>query len=301
MKDMVQLNRILVPVDKSDSSLISQETAASLAKKIKAEVTVLHVIPSSLSYEKMESQPASQYIPSTVEEGVLRAREREMATLEGLYKEGERIMDEARSLFEEEQVEVNTDMIRENDVAQTLIDYSRNFDLTVMGSHGENQTDLYALGSVTKKVIRETNCPTLVVKKVSAFQKMLVCVEDSEHSIGALKYASALAEKLSSQITLLNVSESTVSKKSSIAIKKVGNQVLRDSPYAAGFAESKFEEIVEQGFPPNVIPDVAQKGQFDLIVLGRKAGKTRGFSPKSVVEEVAERAKCPVLIVPQRD
>lgn len=299
MKDTIHLNNILVAVDKSDSSLISQEAAALVAKKTEAEVTILHVIPTSLSYGKVESQAASSYIPSSVEENVLRARELEMSMLEGLYKEGERIVEEAKSLFEEEHVNAKTEVLREDDIAGTIVDYSKDFDLIVMGAHGENEKDLYALGSVTKKIIRQTQCPTLIVKKASAFLKMLVCLDDSEHSIWALKYASALAEKMGSKITLLNVDENRLRTRSLGAAKELGSQVLANSPYATGLSELRFEKIVEYGFPPDVIADVAQKGQYDLIVVGRKGlRKTKVFSRGSVVDEVATKAKCPVLIVP---
>lgn len=302
MKETIHLSNILVAVDKSDSSLISQEAAALVAKKTEAEVTILHVIPSSVSYGKVESQAASSYIPSTVEEKVLRARGLEMSTLEGLYKEGERIVEEAKSLFEEEHVNAKTEVLREDDVAGTILDYSKDFDLTVVGAHGEHQKDLYALGSVTKKIIRQTQYPTLVVKKASAFLKMLVCLDDSEHSTWTLKYASALAEKMGSKITLLNVSESGMRKKTSSAVKEFGSQALANSPYATGLSGTTFEKIVEYGFPPDVITEVAQKGQYDLIVLGRKGlRKTKMFSRESVVDEVTTKAKCPVLIVPNEE
>jgi nucleotide-binding universal stress UspA family protein len=302
MKATIPLTNILVPVDKSDSSLISQEAAALVAKKTEAEVTIFHVIPSSVSYGKVESQVASSYIPSTVEEKVLRGRELEMSRLEGLYKEGEGIVEEARALFEEEHVNAKSEVLREDDVAGTIVDYSKDFDLTVIGAHGENEKDLYALGSVTKKIIRQTQCPTLIVKKASAFLKMLVCLDGSDYSIRALNYASALAEKMGSKITLLNVSESGMRKKTSSAVKELGSQVLANSPYATGLSGLKFERIVEYGFQPDVIAEVAQKGTFDLIVVGRKGlRKTKVFSRGSVVDEVATKAKCPVLIVPNEE
>lgn len=299
MKDTIYLNNILVPIDKSDSSLISQETAALVAKKTKAEVTILHIIPSSLSYGKVESQAASSYIPSTVEEKVLRARDFEMSVLETLYKKAERITEEAKSLFKEERVEAKTEVLRDDDVARTIVDYSKDFDLTIMGAHGENEKDLYALGSVTKKIIRHTKCPTLVVKKASALLKMLVCLDGSEHSIRALKYAGALAEKMGSKITLLNVDESRVLTKSSSVAKESDSQILKNSLHTAGLSGLKVEEIVEHGFPPDVITNIAQKGQYDLIVLGRKRlRKARILSLGSVADDVAAKAKCPVLIVP---
>lgn len=52
------------------------------------------------------------------------------------------------------------------------------------------------------------------------------------------------------------------------------------------------------GNPPEVIIDIAEKGAFDLIVLGsRGAGQVAGIFLGSVSDKVAHRAKTPVLIV----
>jgi len=52
MKDTICLNNILVPVDKSYSSLISQKAAALVAKKTEAGMTILHIVRNSMSNGK---------------------------------------------------------------------------------------------------------------------------------------------------------------------------------------------------------------------------------------------------------
>ena len=44
------MKKVLVPVDGSDSSLLAEETAAIVAKKMGATVTVLHVIREAEEY-----------------------------------------------------------------------------------------------------------------------------------------------------------------------------------------------------------------------------------------------------------
>jgi nucleotide-binding universal stress UspA family protein len=57
MENEAFIKKILVPIDKSDSSLMSQETAALIAKKTRASVTVLHVAP-PVSYGEPEKSRA---------------------------------------------------------------------------------------------------------------------------------------------------------------------------------------------------------------------------------------------------
>ena len=55
---------------------------------------------------------------------------------------------------------------------------------------------------------------------------------------------------------------------------------------------------VVQGMPAEQISLYAEKGGYDLIVMGRpNAGKTPGFFSKDVIDQVLHTVKCPVLIV----
>jgi len=301
MKNSFPIARILVPVDRSDSSLVSQETAAFIAKKTQAEVTILHVIPSAVSYGKTESAEASSEIPSTIESKVLQARELEMTILESLFQEGQRIVAEAKALFAEEQIDAETEIVREHDPAEAILDYAEKFDLTIMAAHGESEKELFALGKVTKKVIRHTNCPTLIVKRASALLKILVAIDGSENSRNALSYSSKLAEKLGSKITILNVDDTHLPETSPTLAEELGNQILSDSLAAFGIVKSSVNQMSKFGQPSDVITKTAEEGQYDLIALGsRGLGKVKKFTFGSVSDSVSAKAKCSVLIVPPK-
>jgi nucleotide-binding universal stress UspA family protein len=280
MTDEVSIKKILVLVDKSDSSLMSQETAALIAKKTDASVTVLHVVP-RVSYGKPETAAL---------------------ILSGLDQEGQAIVNEARALFNEEKVEVKVEVLHEDDVAETILELSRgNSDLIVMGSRGENEKDPRAVGSVTKKVIAHTSCPTMIVKKASTLSNMLVCVDGSDHAMRALNFALNLAGKMGSRITLLNVQEPRLHKVSPDVATQLGDRVLSESLDAVGKSKLKAEKRLEFGVPSDVIADVAEKGEHDLVVLGsRGLGTVKRFLLGSVSDDVSYKSKCSVLIVPAK-
>lgn len=279
MENETFIKKILVPVDKSASSLMSQETAASIAKKTNASVTVLHVVP-SVSF----GQPQTAALITS-----------------GLDQEGQSIVGEAKELFMEEKVDVKVEVFHEEDVAETILRFSDNFDLIVIGSRGENEKGLNALGSVTKKIIMHTGCPTMIVKKVSTLSNMLVCVDGSAHAMKALNYALSLAEKLDSRMTLLNIQEPRLHKASPDVAMELGGRVLIESLRAVEKRKLTAEKRLEFGVPSDVIVDVAEKGNHDVIVLGsRGLGAVKRFLLGSVSDDVSYKAKCSVLIVPAK-
>jgi len=279
MENERSIKKILVPIDKSASSLMSQETAASIAKKTNASVTVLHVVP-NVSF----GQPQTAALITN-----------------GLDQEGQSLVGQAKELFMEEKVDVKVEVFHENDVAETILRFSDNFDLTVIGGRGENEKDLNALGSVTKKIIMHTTCPTMIVKKVSTLSNMLVCVDGSAGAMKALNYALSLAEKLDSRITLLNVQEPRLHKASPDVAMELGGRVLIESLRAVEKRKITADKRLEFGVPSDVIVDVAEKGNHDVIILGsRRLGAVKRFLLGSVSDDVSYKAKCSLLIVPAK-
>jgi nucleotide-binding universal stress UspA family protein len=274
--------RILVPIDGSASSIMAEETAAIIAKKTGAAVTVFHV--------KQELRLGSQ-VPRSVQEELLGSIE----------QYAERIVDSACVLFTEEEVKIDTKTLS-GDPAENILEFSKKgYDLIVMGAHGENEKNPYALGSVTKKVIRHAICPTLIVKKVSALSNLLVCIDGSENAIKALDYSAKLAEKMGSNITLLSVQERRLYDSSPETAEELGEKILSEALNTVQKTKLKVGKKLEFGVPSDVIADVAEKGKYDLIILGsRGLGTVSRFLLGSVSDDVSHKAKCSLLLVPAK-
>ena len=279
MEDKAFSRKVLVPVDGSDSSLLAEETAALVAKKTGAAVTVLHVIREVEEYYRLLY--ATQGLEHDIPDGVIK----EILNL--TEQEANKIVNDARTLFNKEGVTIDTKILRGIDPADSILEFSKkDYGLIVMGARGKNEKDPYALGSVTKKVIRHTTCPTLFVKKTCSLSNLLVCIDGSEHSIKALDYtvkrrfhdlspyARAVSEKLSERIL-------------SKALSAIGKEGL------------KVDRKVEFGVASDRIVEVAEKGNHDLIVLGsRGLGTVKRFLLGSISDDVSHKAKRSVLIFP---
>jgi nucleotide-binding universal stress UspA family protein len=277
------LGKILVPIDGSASSLMAEETAAMIAKKTGGTVTAFHV---------MQELRLGYPLPRNVQDELLGSIE----------QHAEEIMNNARALFGEEGVKVDAETLGSSDPADSILEFSeKGYGLIVMGARGENEKDPHALGSVTKKVIRNTRCPTLIVKKLGSLSNMLVCVDGSENAIKALNYGARLAEKMSSNITLLHVQERRLYESSRKTAEELGEKILSKALDAVGKRELKVGRKLEFGVPSDVIVEVAERGNHDLIVLGsRGLGTVKRFLLGSVSDDVCDKAKCSVLIVPAK-
>jgi nucleotide-binding universal stress UspA family protein len=261
---------------------MAEETAATIAKKTSASVTVLHVMPEMRMGYKL---------PTNIQDELLGS----------VQQHAESIINSARALFAEEKVKVETEIFS-GDLANSILEFSKEYyDLLVIGAHGENEKAPYALGSVTKKVIMYAVCPTLIVKKLSSLSNLLVCVDGSKNSIKALKYALGLAEKLRAKVTLLNVQDQKLYKASPKTAKEIGDKILSKSLVEAGKTKIKIDKRLEFGVPSDKIVEVAEQGNYDLIILGsRGLGTIRRFLLGSVSDDVSHKAKCSVLIIPAK-
>jgi nucleotide-binding universal stress UspA family protein len=287
MRDKEFLKKILVPVDGSASSIVAEEVAAQVAKKAEATVTVLHVVPLLGFYGELN---AVYGLPKNVADDIVGSME----------QHGAKVIDAAQALFGGESVPVETELLRDNDPAETILEFSKHgFDLIVVGVHGENEKDPYALGSITKKVITHAGSPILIAKNVSSLSSMLVCLDGSDRSIKTLEYAVKFAEKAGSKITMLNVQEHRLHKASPKAAQELGDRIFSKALNAVRKDKIKIEKKLEIGVPSDKIVETAEKGKHDLIVVGsRGLNPVKRFLLGSVSDDVSQKARCSVLIVP---
>jgi len=163
MKDKNFIRKVLVPVDGSDLSRLAKKTAAIVAKKTGATVTVLYVIhDAELYYDSLYSVQGMDYlVPQSAINEILDLRK----------KEANKVINEAQNFFKEEGLSVDSKIITGFDEADNIIEFSKNsYDLIIMGAHGKNEKSPYDLGSITKKVIQHTTCPILFTKKDCSLQ-----------------------------------------------------------------------------------------------------------------------------------
>ena len=285
MKSESYFKKILVPVDGSHSCLHAEELAAAIAKNFKSKVTVIHVVSHELLHAGLELR---YRVPPSVRTEITN----------WLLQTGKKIVWDAEALFKEEGVEVDARVIEYEDPAETVIRVAKDeeYDLIVMGNRGETEVEVFSLGSMAEKVFRHAECPVLIVKQKTKLSKILVAIDGSESAEKALEYAVQLAKKHKAKVTLLNVGSSKLFGFKPEVVREVGEHILSDA--VAKIKGLKLNTQLEFGNPAETIIEVAEKGNYDLIVVGsRGISSVKRFFLGSVSDDVSHHAKRSVLIV----
>lgn len=282
------LEKVLVLADGSPLSNVAMATTVNIVKKTGAKVVVLHVIPDRALY--------SAFYPENIPFDVI------SKILDSMEERGKKIIGEAQDFFKKEKVEVDAQIMRGPDPAEVALEYSRQgFDVIIVGARGEDEKDPHMLGSITRKVVMNATIPTIIIKKDCPLERFLVCIDGSEHSIIALNYTTKLAKEMDSKIILLNVEERKLYDMSPKTAKEGGEMVISHALSTIGKPELDAEKKVEFGVASDVIVDVAEKENVDLIVMGsRGLGTVKRFLLGSVSDDVSQKARTSVLIVPWR-
>lgn len=137
--------------------------------------------------------------------------------------------------------------------------------------------------------------------------KILVPVDGSENSFRAFERALEMAKDTGAQMTTVLVIETppTVYVESQKLLDELLKNYRQESAKVLDRYEDvaekqglKVESVVMEGDPASNIVGYAEKGGFNMIVMGsRGLGKFKGMVLGSTSRKVLQNAKCPVLIV----
>ncbi|MEQ8634752.1 universal stress protein [Gimesia maris] len=143
---MIDIKKILIPTDFSETSQAATQYAVELAKKFGAQLHLLHVIEDPVVYMPMFESYALP--PKEDFENFAKTR------LDNW------ILDEDKA-----GLEISTHWVHGNPFVDILKYAKREeIDLIVVGTHGRSFTAHLLLGSVAEKVVRKASCPVLTVR-----------------------------------------------------------------------------------------------------------------------------------------
>ena len=302
---MIEIRRILCPIDFSDHSRRALDHAIAIARWYESTVTALHVF-SPAPVQAVGPGPAVFHpiVLTAVDRDQLLADTKAFAETEtapGITIEA---------------------VVREGDVAAETLEQAASMraDLLVIGTHGRSGFERLLLGSVAEKVLRKANCPVLTVPKrlpdpVPAgpvlYRRILCPVDFSDSSLNALKYALSMAQETDGQLTVLHVVAHEFENMADMTsfeydpdmtmedFVKEREEALRQRLQEAVAGATEFcsvESLMTHGKPWREVLRIATERQSDLIVMGvqgRGAADLLFFG--STTQHVVREAACPVL------
>jgi nucleotide-binding universal stress UspA family protein len=155
------------------------------------------------------------------------------------------------------------------------------------------------------------------------FEKILVPLDGSEHSLKALTVAIQIAKKFGGKISLIHVYSLAVPlnilpepttltppipvmtpaevSRTIEATRKAGLNVLAEGEQKVKAEGVEVETMLKEGHTVQEIINTAVEDKFDLIVIGaRGISKIRELLLGSVTDGVIHHASCPVLVIKSR-
>ena len=305
---MIEIARILCPVDFCEASERALEYATATARWYGSRLDVLYVqqeVPVVGMIPSLVASPATQIATRSVEN----ARLHTMAA--GMVQ---RVVDAG--------VPVDLAVRDARDVGRAILDQAldRDIDLIVMGSHGRTGLQRLFLGSVAEKIIRQASCPVLIVPPLSdnaapvgdvGFDSILCAVDFSMGSRAALEYAISLAEEADAHLTILNVIEVPPELQAHSGAAPFNVDAMHAEAEARALEQLRqlipasvreychLHTAVAEGSAYRVIVRSAHERRCDLIVMGVQGrGAVDRFVFGSNTDRVIRAASCPVLTVP---
>jgi len=292
---MLQIERILCPIDFSELSVKAYDYAQSMAWHYWATLFLHHVIDSLIPYYPYHAFPDA-------------------------YNEMCRNLRTAAERHLQEFVKQNCwrgiqpqCKVGDGDATDLILGFAeaQAVNLIVMGTHGLRGIDHLMLGSVTEKVLRKARCPVLVVGKPAhalvpsggdpdlvQLHRILYCTDFSDNSEQAFDHAISLAAEYNAELTLLHVLDDLPS---SADIESETEKVLerlekRISPEARKNGMTKVAVRIGKAFQQ--IIELALESRTDLIITGVRGRHALDLAVfGSTTYRVVQLGPCPVLVV----
>ena len=296
------IKHLLVPLDGSLLAESVLPAAASLAKKINIDITLIHIVekdpPQKIHGQRHLTSPkqAEEYLNS----------------ISGM------------EMFKGIPVSMHVHEERVSNVPLSIAQHSRelNQDLIVMCTHGNSGLRGMLFGSVAQHVIALCKTPVLLinpskekVKVECTFKKFLIPLDGNPDHEHALEFAAKLAKTCKAEIHLLvaiphfgtmaggftqtnRLLPSTTSKMLDMIVSDA-KEYLEKLKTDLEKKEVKVTTSASRYDPPEAIIKTAKSIDADLIILATHGTKgAEALLEGSITPKIAKSSKVPLLLVP---
>jgi nucleotide-binding universal stress UspA family protein len=184
-----------------------------------------------------------------------------------------------------------------------------NFDLIMMPTHGLGGFRRFLIGSVTAKVLHDTECPVFtgvhldqapILEKIE-FRNIACAVKLEPHGRKVLQCAAELAEQYGATLSLTHITPAVETH-----FEKYSNQDFTAAMAADATSElEKFQQsagtnanvIVEGGELATAVETIAKRLRADLLVIGRNPAPGILGRLRTHAYSIIRQSPCPVLSV----
>jgi nucleotide-binding universal stress UspA family protein len=279
--DALPFSKILIPIDFSERCLGAARFAIPLAERFHSEITFLHVQDPRVT--------ASDFNADRKEH--IEKRLRDFLCAAFAHLEVRRVL-------------------LSGEPAAEIVAYARNHDsdLIMMPTHGYGVFRRRLLGSVTAKVLHDSECPVWTGVHLAQGPSVewinpsviLCAAGDDAQSEKALVWASTLASDLNASLVLVHVESRLDSPGEGYYSKEFREHVLaeanRKMAELQGLAGTRAEQIIGSGSIAITVSKTASDWKANLLVVGRGGNGAPGRLSLNTYGIIRE-SPCPVVSV----
>lgn len=274
-----KINRILIPLDLSENSMIALEHGSFMARLFKADIILVHIIEAKVM---------------TIDLGTVSASDRKSAA-EIVQA---RLDEIARDVKVKTGAKVST-VVKAGKIAKMIKEASEEYevDMILMGTHGVSGFEEFFIGSNAFRVVTEAKCPVLSVQRHTTkpgFERILLPIDSSEASLEKVRYAAEIAKKYNSIICILgilSIADDDAAAKLEIRLEQVEKYLeKKDVNYESS--------VVEGENLATVTLKQAKKLKADLIcIMTEQEENFTGLFLGPFAQQVVNHSKIPVLSI----
>jgi nucleotide-binding universal stress UspA family protein len=225
---------VIVPLDFSENSLKALDFAISIADKRDGKITLVHVL--NVAYD-FASQTAN--------------------ILESMYIDGKKLLKETLDRYSGAEVEMDYEILEGNpSINIARLAAEREATLIVMGTQGASGIKKSLVGSTTVSVVREANCPVLVVPaqaEILQIKKVTLALEFANHEEKFIDWIVDMTRRWGLGLEILHVQTSADFKENLAVLgmegylqKKYPDTVVRIHTFYASSASQGLELYLDE-------------------------------------------------------
>jgi nucleotide-binding universal stress UspA family protein len=264
--DHLSVHKILVPVVFADTSRHIIRQAAWLARRLHAEIILLHVV-TPFNYPAGIFEAGDEITARDLTSRVVSQAQRDLDQTLAPELDGIPV----------------TRLLLRGDPAREIVKAAvdRNVDLIMMSTHGHAALYRFLLGSVTAKVLHESDCPVWTGAHVEdpaapgfAVRTVLCSVDLSHHSYRTAALAAQLATSIGAALTLVHITESVgIYGPGGLRVDPTWKETIvgcatKEMDRLQQSVGAKAEAIIDSGNVLELLNQAAERTKAGLLVIG---------------------------------
>lgn len=151
-----KIKKVLIALDYSPTAQKVAEEGFSMAKAMKAEVILLHVISDPVYYSSTEYSPIMGFT------GYMNMDPLQLDSVDTLKNASLHFLNKSKHHLGDKTIQT---LVEEGDFADTILKTAKDMhaDIIAMGSHSRKWLENIVMGSVAEKVLHHTSIPLFII------------------------------------------------------------------------------------------------------------------------------------------